>query len=74
MKILSVGFWIATIVYAIAIDLVAGFIPGLDTYLSPRGGMSQSPSSYTFSLGVSGHSGIVIGIALAMAWFTPRLF
>ena len=75
MKIISVGFWIALIVYAIAIDLTAQFIPGLDTYLSPRGGMQAGKTStYELKLGVGGHSGIVLSIAAILAFFTPRLF
>ena len=75
MKILSVGFWIALIVYAIAIDLVAKFIPGLEGYLSPRGGMqSGKTSSYKIELGVGGHGAITLSIAALLAFFTPRLF
>ena len=75
MKILSVGFWIALIVYAIAIDMTAQFIPGLESYLSPRQGWQSGKSTtYEVKLGVGGHSGIVLGIAAILAWFTPRLF
>ena len=75
MKILSVGFWIALIVYAIAIDLTASFIPGLEGYLSPRGGMQTGKTStYELKLGVGGHSAITLSIAALLAFFTPRLF
>ena len=75
MKILSVGFWIALIVYAIAIDLTAQFIPGLEGYLSPRKGwQTGKTTTYELKLGVGGHGGITLAIAAILAWFTPRLF
>ena len=75
MKILSVGFWIALIVYAISIDLVAAYIPGLEKYISPRGGMQpDKTSTYELKLGVKGHGGITLTVAAILAWFTPRLF
>ena len=82
MKILSGGFWLMFVIYAVVVDRALTYlpnIPGLSPYLSPAeaygsGGLTQQGASVSFSFNPLQAGGGVIVVAALMAWFTPRLF
>ena len=77
MKILSGGFWIMFVIYALIVDRALTYLPKIP-YLSPytayaSGGQSQGPA-VSFNFGTLQQGGGVLVVAAILAWFTPKVF
>ena len=79
MKILSGGFWLMFVIYAVVVDRALTYLPAIP-YLSPAqaygsgGGLTQQGASVSFSFNPLQAGGGVLVVAALLAWFTPRLF
>ena len=78
MKILSGGFWLMFVIYALVVDRALTYLPSIP-YLSPAqaygdGGLTQKGASVSFSFNPLQAGGGVLVVAALLAYFTPRIF